>query len=58
MLGSDVPGEGEIKIVKYIQHKPLSHTREDTYLIVGTDVDLILLGESDFFPFDSLQISG
>jgi 5'-3' exonuclease len=42
--GSDVAGEGEIKIVNYIKNKPAYHRSEDSYLIVGTDADLILLG--------------
>jgi 5'-3' exonuclease len=44
LSGSDVAGEGEIKIVNYIHHKPKTHKVNDSYLIVGTDADLILLG--------------
>lgn len=46
--GSDVAGEGEIKIVNYIKNKPAYHRSEDSYLIVGTDADLILLGKLHF----------
>jgi 5'-3' exonuclease len=52
--GSDVAGEGEIKIVNYIKNKPAYHHSEDSYLIVGTDADLILLGN---YPRASLWFS-
>jgi len=41
--GADVAGEGEVKIIRYI-HALNSQFRNNTYLIVGSDADLILLG--------------
>uniref|UniRef100_A0A6B2LIK1 Xrn1 N-terminal domain-containing protein n=1 Tax=Arcella intermedia TaxID=1963864 RepID=A0A6B2LIK1_9EUKA len=41
LSGSDVPGEGELKIVNYLL-KFQGQERNDTFLIVGSDADLIL----------------
>lgn len=42
LLGSDVPGEGEIKIIEHIRN--CNHAPSDTFLVVGDDADMFLQG--------------
>jgi hypothetical protein len=49
--GADVAGEGELKIVKYIRAVRDANPdpeNTDSYLIVGSDADLVLLGSFIF----------
>lgn len=51
--GADVSDEGEIKIIRYI-HALNRQYRNNSYLIVGSDADLILLGSLQTILFHSL----
>lgn len=42
--GAEVAGEGEVKIAQHIIAHHKSHGGRDSYLIVGSDADLVLLG--------------
>eukprot|EP01122_Echinamoeba_exundans_P010238 TRINITY_DN3784_c0_g1_i2.p1 TRINITY_DN3784_c0_g1~~TRINITY_DN3784_c0_g1_i2.p1 ORF type:complete len:867 (+),score=192.87 TRINITY_DN3784_c0_g1_i2:104-2704(+) len=50
--GADVPGEGEIKVIQFIKsmREQNIHGPEDSYCIVGSDADMVLLGLSLKLP--------
>jgi hypothetical protein len=50
LIGSEVPGEGELKIINYIRSNDFPST--DTFLILGGDSDIILQG-----TYCSLQVT-
>jgi hypothetical protein len=48
--GANVAGEGELKIMKYISNMPESMRTSDSFALVGSDADLVLLAIASRVP--------
>ena len=46
-IAADVAGEGEIKLLSYLYAQP----PEDTFLLVGSDADLVVMALSSLRPY-------
>jgi hypothetical protein len=48
--GTNVAGEGELKIMRYIKSLPSESQKSDTFALVGSDADLVLLAVAAQVP--------